>query len=197
MSRALVLSLLATAVLAVPVKPKSSHSKQSTTGAGSATAASRSSKSASPHVVTTASKTTAHSASTAKTKHKKSRRGVHAAAAPSYQLHPDPERYQQIQQALADRGYFKGQVNGQWSDDSVDALKRFQADQKIDGDGKIDAHSLTSLGLGPKHDGSTAGAVPLSATSAETTPGSSPVPAVPPVSELPPETAPPETAPPQ
>ena len=78
------------------------------------------------------------------------------AAAPTYQLHPDPERYQQIQQALADRGYFKGAINGQWNDDSIDALKRFQADQKLDSDGKINALSLIGLGLGPKHDGTSA-----------------------------------------
>jgi hypothetical protein len=80
---------------------------------------------------------------------------------PSYQLHPDPERYQQIQQALADRGYFKGEVNGVWSDDSTDALRKFQADQKLPDDGKITALSLTGLGLGPRHDGSTASAVPI------------------------------------
>jgi hypothetical protein len=67
-------------------------------------------------------------------------------------LHPDPERYQEIQKALADRGYFKGDVNGQWGDDSVDALKRFQADSKLPDDGKINALSLIGLGLGPKHD---------------------------------------------
>ncbi len=106
---------------------------------------------------------------------------VHKPAAPSYQLHPDPERYQQIQQALADRGYFKGTVNGQWSDDSVDALKRFQTDQKLDADGKINALSLTGLGLGPRHDGSTAGTVPLSATdSALAPPDPTPTPAAPP-----------------
>lgn len=70
----------------------------------------------------------------------------------SYQAHPDAARYQQIQQALADRGYFKGQINGQWGDDSVDALKRFQADQKLDSDGKINSLTLIGLGLGPKHD---------------------------------------------
>ncbi len=75
-----------------------------------------------------------------------------AAPAPTYQLHPDPERYQQIQQALADRGYFKGQVNGQWGDDSTDALRRFQADQKLDDDGHLSALTLTGLGLGPKHE---------------------------------------------
>ncbi len=80
---------------------------------------------------------------------------------PSYQLHPDPERYQQIQQALAERGYFKGEINGTWGDDSTDALRRFQADQKLPDDGKITALSLNGLGLGPRHDGSTASAVPL------------------------------------
>jgi peptidoglycan hydrolase-like protein with peptidoglycan-binding domain len=68
-------------------------------------------------------------------------------------LHPDPERYQEIQKALAERGYFKGQVNGQWGDDSVDALKRFQADRKLPDDGKINSLSLIGLGLGPKHEG--------------------------------------------
>lgn len=79
-----------------------------------------------------------------------------APAGPPLQMHPDTERYQQIQKALADRGYFKGEVNGQWNDDSVDALKRFQADQHLDNDGKITALTLQGLGLGPKHDGSTA-----------------------------------------
>lgn len=73
---------------------------------------------------------------------------------PSYQLHPDPQRYQEIQKALTDRGYFKGEVNGQWGDDSVDALKRFQADQNLADDGKINSLSLIGLGLGPKHNGS-------------------------------------------
>ncbi len=77
----------------------------------------------------------------------------HLTPGPSYQLHPDPERYQEIQKALADKGYFKGDVNGQWGDDSVDALKRFQADQKLANDGKINALSLIGLGLGPRHDG--------------------------------------------
>jgi Putative peptidoglycan binding domain len=83
------------------------------------------------------------------------------AARASYQAHPDPERYAEIQKALADRGYFHGAANGEWKDDSVDALKRFQADQKLPDDGKISALTLTGLGLGPHHDGSTAATVPL------------------------------------
>lgn len=86
----------------------------------------------------------------------RSSRAVRSAPAPTYQLHPNPDRYQTIQKALADRGYFKGEQNGTWGDDSTNAMRRFQADQKIDNDGKIDALSLISLGLGPKHDGSTA-----------------------------------------
>ena len=71
---------------------------------------------------------------------------------PSYQTHPDPERYKEIQQALADKGYFKGDVNGQWGNDSIAAIKQFQADQKLPDDGKISAPTLMGLGLGPKHD---------------------------------------------
>lgn len=77
-----------------------------------------------------------------------------AAAAPPLPSHPDPERYQQIQQALTARGYFKGQVNGEWGSDSQEALVRFQNDTKLDADGKITALTLRGLGLGPKHDGS-------------------------------------------
>ena len=89
---------------------------------------------------------------------------------PSYQLHPDPERYQQIQQALADRGYFTGAADGTWGDDSIDALRRFQADQKLPNDGKITALSLTALGLGPRHDGSTASTVPVQPPTSESLP---------------------------
>jgi hypothetical protein len=92
---------------------------------------------------------------------------------PSYQTHPTPERYQEIQQALADKGYYKGPVNGEWGDDSTDALKRFQTDNKIYSDGKVNSLSLIQLGLGPKHDGSAApapGASPSTITTPPTTP---------------------------
>jgi len=68
----------------------------------------------------------------------------------SYQAAPTPDRYKQIQQSLADKGYFKGQVDGRWGTDSVDALRRFQRDQNLDADGKIGSMSLIALGLGPK-----------------------------------------------
>ena len=40
--------------------------------------------------------------------------------------------------------------DGVWGADSIDALKRFQKDQNLDGDGKLGALSLIGLGLGPK-----------------------------------------------
>lgn len=96
-------------------------------------------------------------------RHAKGRRAAHKAR-PTYQLHPDQQRYQEIQKALAERGYFKGAVNGEWGDDSVDALKRFQIDQKVRDDGKIDALSLIALGLGPKHNGSSVTPADVTAT---------------------------------
>jgi peptidoglycan hydrolase-like protein with peptidoglycan-binding domain len=68
----------------------------------------------------------------------------------SSQAVPTPERYKEIQQALADKGYYKGAANGEWGPESVDALRRFQADQNLDVDGKIGSLSLIAMGLGPK-----------------------------------------------
>jgi hypothetical protein len=69
---------------------------------------------------------------------------------PPRQLAPTKDRYQQIQQALAGKGYFAGEPNGAWGPDSIDALKRFQADQNLTPDGKLTSLSLIALGLGPK-----------------------------------------------
>jgi peptidoglycan hydrolase-like protein with peptidoglycan-binding domain len=66
------------------------------------------------------------------------------------QLAPTKERYQQIQQALASKGYFSGEPNGVWGQDSMEALKRFQAEQNLTPDGKLTSLSLIALGLGPK-----------------------------------------------
>jgi peptidoglycan hydrolase-like protein with peptidoglycan-binding domain len=60
------------------------------------------------------------------------------------------DRYKEIQQALAEKGYFQGPVDGAWNTGSVEALKRFQKDQNLDADGKIGSLSLIALGLGPK-----------------------------------------------
>jgi len=69
------------------------------------------------------------------------------------QLAPTPQRYKEIQEALAAKGYLKPEdANGTWNQASVDALKRFQAGQNLDSTGKINSLSLIALGLGPKRE---------------------------------------------
>jgi len=100
----------------------------------------------------TKGKTTARWKAPAKGKTAWSRNRRTATPAPRYyaQNAPAPERYREIQQALADKGYYKSEVNGQWGADSVEAMRRFQKDQNLDPSGKLDSLTLIALGLGPK-----------------------------------------------
>lgn len=149
------LAVTASLLTAAPAKQKHSHAK--------------SAKASSSKTRTTRS-TAKHTSSHSRSRRRRSRR--HVAARPSFQLHPDPERYKQIQQALADRGFFKGDVNGVWGHDSVDALQRFQTARNItDNDGKINALSLNALGLGAKHEG---GGLALSSTPPPPSPSNTP-----------------------
>lgn len=66
------------------------------------------------------------------------------------QAAPTPERYKEIQDALAAKGYLKTPGTGVWDGDSIDALKRYQMDAKEDPSGRITAASLIGLGLGPR-----------------------------------------------
>ncbi len=66
---------------------------------------------------------------------------------------PTSDRYREIQQALAARGYLSSEeANGAWGSSSTDALKKFQAEQALESTGRIDSLSLIALGLGPKRD---------------------------------------------
>jgi hypothetical protein len=78
----------------------------------------------------------------------RSRRVRHSAG----QLAPTPDRYKEIQQALADRGYLKAEPSGVWDAQSQDAMRAFQTDQKLEPSGKLTAAALIALGLGPKRD---------------------------------------------
>jgi len=102
-----------------------------------------------------------HHRSTTAGSHKPARKGVSATAAhrkgktslhPSryHQQAPSPERYKEIQQALASKGFYQGEPTGEWGPDSVDALKRFQSAQNLTPDGRIGSLSLIALGLGPR-----------------------------------------------
>jgi peptidoglycan hydrolase-like protein with peptidoglycan-binding domain len=64
---------------------------------------------------------------------------------------PTPERYREIQEALVAKGYL-GAAGGAWNQESTDALRRFQQDQNLKADGKLDALTLIALGLGPRRD---------------------------------------------
>jgi peptidoglycan hydrolase-like protein with peptidoglycan-binding domain len=68
----------------------------------------------------------------------------------NWQARPSQERYIEIQQALAEKGFFKGEANGAWGADSVAALKDFQRSQNLEPDGKLGSLSLIALGMGPK-----------------------------------------------
>ena len=67
---------------------------------------------------------------------------------------PSADRYREIQQALFEKGYYKGNVDGTWNAESQEALRRFQSDQNLTSTGKLDSLSLIALGLGPKRDNS-------------------------------------------
>ena len=80
------------------------------------------------------------------------------------QLQPTEQRYKEIQSALVSKGYLHGEASGTWNQESIDALRRFQQDQKLEATGKIDSLSLIALGLGPKHQTAKAATPPAPAS---------------------------------
>jgi hypothetical protein len=69
------------------------------------------------------------------------------------QTAPSPDRYREIQGALAAKGYLKPEdATGTWNQNSSDALKKFQTEQNLESSGKINSLSLIALGLGPHRD---------------------------------------------
>jgi hypothetical protein len=92
---------------------------------------------------------------------------------------PSPDRYREIQTALAAKGYLKPEdATGSWNANSTDALKKFQAEQNLESSGKINSLSLIALGLGPHHE-ATPVATPQPAAPASATPVVTPTPAIP------------------
>jgi hypothetical protein len=69
---------------------------------------------------------------------------------PVGQQRPTAERYKEIETALHERGYLTESPSGQWAPSSVEALRRFQADQDLPVTGHLDSLSLIRLGLGPQ-----------------------------------------------
>ena len=98
-------------------------------------------------------------------------------------LRLQPERVQEIQQALIREGYLQGDPSGLWDTRTHDAMLRFQTDHGFPATGLPEAKSLMKLGLGshplpPELDRSQAAAPATGATQ-----GTLPV-ASPPVSQV-------------
>ena len=101
----------------------------------------------------TAHKASAHKATAKKSATTKKGTTKKATTWRNRQLTPSPERYKEIQQALVAKGFLNPEdAGGSWNQSSTDALKKFQAEQKLDPSGKINSLSLIALGLGPKHE---------------------------------------------
>ena len=138
-------------------KPHSSTSKAAHSKIGS--------KASGAHPKAPASAHTKASSKHGKTTAKRGKKGGTKASWRSRQLAPTPDRYKDIQSALATRGYLNQAPNGVWDAPSADALRRFQQDQSLEPSGKLNSLSLIALGLGAKR-----GAVVVP-------PGAKPVPA--------------------
>ena len=63
-------------------------------------------------------------------------------------LHLQPERVQEIQQALIREGYLQGEATGQWDGRTHEAMQRYQTDHGFPATGLPEAKSLMKLGLG-------------------------------------------------
>jgi peptidoglycan hydrolase-like protein with peptidoglycan-binding domain len=64
------------------------------------------------------------------------------------QATPTTERINEIQAALAKKGFYAGEPSGKWGDDSTEAMRKFQAANGLTPSGKYDALTLQKLGLG-------------------------------------------------
>jgi hypothetical protein len=64
-------------------------------------------------------------------------------------LHPGTDRVTAIQQKLAEVGYLKEEPNGQWDNQTREAMRHYQEDNGFPATGLPEAKSLMKLGLGP------------------------------------------------
>jgi peptidoglycan hydrolase-like protein with peptidoglycan-binding domain len=161
--------LLSMAPLLQSAKKKTARSSTSKITAVSTKSKTPSKAKAAPRATASKAKPKANaSKKSSSTKRRTTQRKARAAQPKSnwrtVQRQPTRERYSEIQEALIQRGYLSGGATGDWGTDSVEALRRFQADHELDATGKINSLSLIALGLGPKREGklSTSGApIPL------------------------------------
>jgi hypothetical protein len=136
----------ATTVQKAPVKKATAKTKGSTAKTSLTSSKSKKGAStASSHKPGTATKTaSSHGKKTT------AKRGV---TWRNRQMSPSPDRYREIQGALAAKGFLQPEdATGSWNQASSDALKKFQVEQNLESSGKINSLSLIALGLGPRRD---------------------------------------------
>ena len=166
-----VLSLAATEGSTSPPKKTQQTKKKSTT-----------------KVHSTAGKTSAKAPAKTSAKHSAKTSGRHSKTAAKgkkkteaswryRQLAPTPDRYKEIQSALAGKGYLNQPANGVWDAQSADALRHFQQDQNLEPTGKLNSLSLIALGLGARR--TTVAAAPAPAGAAPRVPSIDAPPALP------------------
>jgi len=139
---------------------KPSATKNSPKSAASS-AASAKGPSAKKNVSGSAAKPTARSGSARSTGKKTTARSRRQPG----QKAPTSDRVSEIQSALAKDGSFAGMPNGKWDDDTVQAMRKFQAAHGLNPTGKLDARSLQRLGLGSQTAGVAAPIPPPGAVS--------------------------------
>jgi hypothetical protein len=59
----------------------------------------------------------------------------------------DPTTVRNVQQALNDKGYNPGSVDGQWGPNTEDAVRRFQQASGLPQTGELEGSTLTALGV--------------------------------------------------
>jgi len=106
-----------------------------------ATSASKSATSAKAAKTHSASGKSAATTKTRKATSRKSNRVKGQAA-------PTTDRINEIQSALAKKGFYAGEPSGKWDEDSTEAMKKFQSANGLTPSGKYDAWTLQKLGLG-------------------------------------------------
>jgi hypothetical protein len=61
----------------------------------------------------------------------------------------DPTTVRSVQQALNDKGYNPGPVDGQWGPNTEDAVRRFQQASGLPQTGELEGSTLAALGVAP------------------------------------------------
>jgi len=94
----------------------------------------------------TATPTVHHTSKTRKSKKS------HKTASKRGQQKIDPQRAQQIQEALIREHYLNGKPSGVWDSATQAAMQKYQADNGWQSKTTPDARALIKMGLGPDHD---------------------------------------------